>query len=456
MTGIRSAFTAALDRFDLDNQTVLVAVSGGVDSTTLLHLLCDARTARNLTVHVAHVDHTLREESGNDAAFVEQLALAAKAPFHSCRVDVRGYAAKHGCGIEAAARHLRYAFLEESAKLIGAGTVLTGHTADDVIETVLMHLARGGSVQALAGIPRERPISDDVRVVRPLLEVSRAEIEGYALENELKWVIDASNINTVHLRNRVRHELMSVMRSVLGPGVGTNILRFARLMGEVAPLIESMADNIQDRCLTRHGQAVRLQLDILSSQPRVVIDHLLQKALGLGHVDRDRLFGLVDADVGTAASLSGGRMGTRDRGFITVADAEQTPSDGSDGSEVAVSIADGAYGAGARILQVQLVEGPSPHSLVTTGHSVSIDVDKIVGPLKFRPWHTGDRIHLHGVSGSKLVSDVLTDAKVDHGTRGSVRVLADEQGILWICGVRQSDRARCSDDTVRYLHCRME
>ncbi len=340
MTAIQSAFSAALDQFDLGHQTVLVAVSGGIDSTTLLHLLSHARRDRNLTIHVAHVDHALREESGDDATFVEHQAHAANAPFHTRRVDVRGYAAEHGCGIEAAARKLRYSFLEETAVRIGAQTVLTGHTADDVIETVLMHLSRGGSVRALAGIPHERPLCDDVRVIRPLLDVSRTDIETYALENGLKWVDDASNLDTVHARNRVRHELLPVMRNFLGPGVGSNVLRFARMMGEVATLIESMASNIRDSLITGRPESVQLSLVVISTQPRVVVDHLLQQELRLGHVDRDRLFSLVKSDVGTAASLSGGRMAIRDRGFIAISN----PTDAmSNQSEFEVHVSDDTY-----------------------------------------------------------------------------------------------------------------
>lgn len=453
MTAIRSVFTAALDRFDLNNQTVLVAVSGGIDSITLLHLLHLAHAGREITIHVAHVDHALREESANDAAFVEHLARATGVPFHSSRVDVRGYADEHGCGLEAAARNLRYAFLADTAKRIGAAVVLTGHTADDVVETVLMHLARGGSVRALAGIPRERPIDANVRVIRPLLDISRAEIESYARENGLKWVDDASNLDTVHLRNRVRHELLPAMRSVLGPGISTNILRFAGMMEELATLVESMAGILQERLITRHVNACQLDLDVLSTQPRVVVDHYLQQELRLGHVDRGRLFSLVDAEVGTSASLSGGRMATRDRGFISVSDGTGAHSAGL---EFAVSIADGEFEIGPHTMSIQVVDGQPRMSAITDTSAVTIDVDKIFGPLKCRPWRSGDRITIDATGGSKLVSDVITDAKVDHGSRDSVHVLADEQGILWVCGLRQADRARCSDDTVRYLHCRIE
>lgn len=458
MAGLNVRFASAIGSSGLNNERILVAVSGGIDSTTLLCLVCLLREQLSLDVHVAHVDHGLRDDSAADAAFVRDLSERYGAPFHCVRVDVRSFAREKGCGIEAAARSLRYDFLKKTAIEIGASTVLTGHTADDQIETVLMSIARGGSAGALAGIPKQRSLTEGVRVLRPLLDIHRLDVENFARTEGLEWVEDVSNREQVFLRNRVRHELIPHLHAILGPGIGSNIVRMAHSMGQLTEIVEELATAAECSLLSVRGGEIHLDLDQMQTLRRVIIDTLLRRHLPhLGTTDRDRLHKLVTAEVGSLASLSGGWQALRERRHIVVVHEKlAVPSS----VQVEIPIDCGqqvrTYTIGHLMLSVQVTDRSTDEPTDLANQTARIDADLIVGTLHLRPWRSGDRINPEGMSGSKLVSDLLTDAKIPHAVRKSIHVIADDEGILWVCGLRSSRRAGVTDSTVRCLVCWVE
>jgi tRNA(Ile)-lysidine synthase len=439
MSGLTARFADAVVGSELRDERVLVAVSGGVDSTTLLSLLCLLREQQSLDIHVAHVDHGLRDDSATNAAFVKHLSERYNAPFHVTRVDVRGFADEKRCGIEAAARSLRYDFLK---------------TADDQIETVLMNIARGGNTAALAGIPRQRSLTEGVRVLRPLLDFHRSDVENFARENALEWVEDSSNSEHVHLRNRVRHDLLPHMTSVLGPGIRENILRMSQTMKQLHGIIEQLADATESSLVNDSNETFLIYPEILTSTPPVISEAILSRHLHLTRADRMRLYGLVTSDVGTRASFSGGLQALRERQYIVVF---RQQSESPDPVEFDINIDnhqnENTYQIGDRTLTVRLTQVIANNPILGGRTSTVIDLNHVAGRIRCRPWQSGDRIHLEGMSGSKLVSDVLTDAKIPHSMRRSIHVIADDEGILWICGLRSSHRAAVTDHTVWCLHC---
>ena len=183
--------------------TVLVAVSGGRDSVCLLHYLARLGTARGFSVAAAHLDHGQRPTAARDVAFVQSLCRTLDVPCHVGREDVPALARELGVGVEEAGRRARYEFLERTADEIGAARIATAHHAGDQAETVLLHLLRGAGTRGLRGIPPVRG-----RVVRPLLQTTRAEIEAYLEKNHLGHVEDETNADTTLRRNFLRLELM--------------------------------------------------------------------------------------------------------------------------------------------------------------------------------------------------------------------------------------------------------
>lgn len=221
--------------------TVVCAVSGGADSMCLLHWLSGRE---GIALHAAHFNHKLRgEEADRDAAFVQNWCEGAGVPFHLGSGDVASEAKSRGLGIEEAARELRYAFLRETARAIGADRIATAHTAGDNAETVLMHLIRGTGLRGLTGIP---PRAGEV--VRPLLTTTRQEVEDYLRTRGVPHVEDSTNRDDSYLRNKVRRQLIPLLEE-WNPG-------FVRRMTQTVPRLRE-----DDECLNRLARQIFQQAE---------------------------------------------------------------------------------------------------------------------------------------------------------------------------------------------------
>ncbi|MCE7946225.1 MAG: tRNA lysidine(34) synthetase TilS [Chloroflexi bacterium CFX4] len=221
-------------------ERVLVAVSGGADSLALLHILNALRADLGIAIHAATLDHGLRGAHGaEDAAFVAQLAAAWQIPCVVGSADVPRLAAAWRLGAEAAARRARYAFLRQTAAQVGALCVATGHHLDDQVETVLLHLIRGSGLAGLRGI---LPLSEreGVRLVRPLLAVTHADLAAYVAALGITPRDDPTNADQHYARNKVRHAVLPLLREI-NPSVAAHVGRMAAMLREdYAALLASL------------------------------------------------------------------------------------------------------------------------------------------------------------------------------------------------------------------------
>ena len=202
-----------------NQQKLLVAVSGGPDSVCLLHILVKLQEELGIKLHVAHLNHQLRgSESEADAHYVSQLAHQLGIPATIEQRNVKSYQAQQHISLEEAAREVRYNFLGEAARSIGANQVAVGHTTDDHIETILMHLIRGTGTRGLRGLKPStlwQSTGNSLTIIRPLLPVSRQETADYCHRHKLMPRIDASNLSLSPLRNRIRHQLLPCSRAII-------------------------------------------------------------------------------------------------------------------------------------------------------------------------------------------------------------------------------------------------
>lgn len=214
-------------------ELVTAAVSGGPDSVAMLYTLLEMRKdIDGLRVQVAHFNHRLRPEANREEEFVKTLASLLSLEFHAGNCDTAEYAATHRMNLEAAARSLRYKFLEEVCNQTGSTVITTGHNLNDQAETILFRLTRGTGPEGLAGIHRVRPLNERVRIVRPLLHISRRDIEAYLHQNGYEYALDQSNLSMDFSRNRIRHQILPLLEAI-NPEAVANIARSASLISQL-------------------------------------------------------------------------------------------------------------------------------------------------------------------------------------------------------------------------------
>lgn len=405
-----------------EREPLWVAVSGGCDSMVLLHVLRELRHP----VHVVHVDHGLRgAESAADAAFVETHCRELGVPFVVERVDVEALVHASGLSKQMAARELRYAVFHHCVEK-GPQRLAMAHHADDAVETLFIHLLQGMGTRGWGGIPLQSG-----PFIRPLLEVSRSEIRAYAEEKGIPFREDASNADPAYLRNRVRHELMPLIGELREGADGVlrrDIVRNRELAAVLAQWLDTTASPWQpDAQGTLRIPAAAV---LNSAAPSLLLTHLLRD-LDL-HPDRiAEILKALYADH-TGAQFTKGEMVVQvDRGHLVIArGASPTP----DPWVIhAWDVLPAGLPVSVEVLPPDVDAGP------LANHMLVAELDALPLPLVLRPWRTGDRFRPAGMAGTKLVSDLLIDAKVPLHQKADVHVLESRGTILWVCGFRVAD-----------------
>lgn len=409
ISGLRAAGVRAGER-------VGVAVSGGADSTALLHLLVDAHAELPLDLHVLHVDHRLRPASEADALAVVGLASGLRLP---CRVLCPSVDLIGGASVEAAAREARYEALEDAADELGLSRILTAHTLDDQAETVLLRMLRGTGVKGLRAIAPERG-----RIVRPLLAVRRQELRTYLRERGIPWLEDPSNDDLRFDRNWLRSEILPRLEA-RRPGVAANLARLADLArADEAALGEMAAGALRRARLPAPG--VLLDGSVLAGLPAAVASRVVRCAVEeLGtSADADEtaeLLALLDREPGVAFSGAPDLVAWRTHEGLLL-----LPRDLPAPGPVALA---GPGTTEAEAWGVRLRVGADP-AAPPWSWRCGVRSEE---PLTIRARRPGDRITTR--AGTRKVQDVLVDAKVPRPLRDLVPVLAAGDRPVAVVGV---------------------
>ena len=280
-------------------ELVVVGVSGGADSVCLLHVLAKWRKELGIKLHIAHLNHQLRGvESEADAEYVSNLAGSLGIPITIDRQDVAAYRTERNCSIEEAARELRYVFLARVAREVGANRITTGHTRDDQVETILMHILRGTGITGLCGLApcssmaydsqgtslRAEALSvakgqrSNLLVIRPLLDITKEETASYCQEHQLEPRIDSSNLSPSFFRNRLRLHLLPLLRQY-NPSVDQALLRLADIAKEDNAFIEQQASGLWDEVARQENNAIYLDKKQVAILPIALQRQLLRAAV---------------------------------------------------------------------------------------------------------------------------------------------------------------------------------
>jgi len=459
MSDLFEKFTAFIEQHKLirQNYYVLAAVSGGVDSIVLLHLLQQLEKSLDLRLEIIHVNHCLRgEQADRDQQFVDQLAKEHNIPIISRKVNVPKYLARKALSEEQGARFLRYRFFEWALKRTGADCVALGHQADDQVETVIDHFLRGSGVKGLCGMPIQRD-----KYIRPLLFATRKEIETYAKLNSLHYLIDSTNVMVKYRRNRIRHELIPYLKKHFNPSIAEGMLRSAKIMSEVEVYLNQQARIALDDCLINlKKNKIILDINSFLNYFSVIQKYTLYLLFEKAQLSRsiltaqkfDRILSLVQSrDSGKKILLPDNwqiqvnydqlvMMKERDVDFLVPIKFNENYQ--LLNSEICFS--------------AELIEKSQlPDRFPRNKQIEYIDYDKIEGQLIIRNFRPGDRFRPLNFKGEKKLSDYFIDNKIPLHQRKEIPLLVCDAGIVWIFEHQIDDRFKISSMTERILKLQM-
>jgi tRNA(Ile)-lysidine synthase len=428
-------------------ETVVVAVSGGADSVALLDILVGF-SKDNLRLVVAHLNHGLRGvDSDGDEEFVARLAAGYGLPFCSQRADVAALSRISGISLEDAGRRARYAFLAEVARKEQATSIALAHHRDDQAETVLIRLLRGSGGSGLSAMAS----SAQGQLKRPLLGISRAEIERYLKGRGLSHRTDASNFDTTILRNSIRHKLLPLLAGY-NPKITERLAATAEILASDEEILDGVTEAAFSRLRNTDGIGLSLAIAGLSQQPRGLRLRLYRRALrevrgdlqriGLTHLEAiDRL--VLSERPNSRCKLPGESFAVRSYGLLHFNRHADLPEPGF----ATVIAGPGRHKLGnGGVLLVESVPRPASFDL---GSRRVAHLDPLAAPF---PWQVrgftpGDRFTPLGMSGAQKVKDLFINEKVPTAARSRIPLLLCAGRILWVCGVRMAQEARVSPAT---------
>jgi tRNA(Ile)-lysidine synthase len=446
-----------------EGEKLVVAVSGGADSVCLLHILANLQL--KLKLHIAHLNHQLRgADSDADAEYVSDLARKLAIPGTIEKRDVKGYQKEQRLSLEEAAREVRYRFLAQVANSIGAKRVAAGHTKDDHIETILMHLIRGSGTRGLRGLQPStlwQSGADSLIIVRPLLEISHEETEDYCRQQNLMPRLDASNLSLSPLRNRVRQQLMPLLESY-NPAVAEALLRTGRIADDDISFLDEEVSRLWDEVIRQERQTIVLDKAAFEPLPpalkryllRAAVERLLGSAKDIEMRHIEEMMSLATKSAGKRLNLPGGLTFAveYDRYLLTPDLSALSPLPPLKG-EFPLKIPGETRLPGWRVEASIVERGDVTEKDDFTAY---LDLAKSGDRLTVRARKKGDRFQPLGLSQTKKLGEFMIDAKIPQAWRGRIPLVCSGEQILWVVGWRLDERAKVGAKTKRVLRLQFE
>jgi tRNA(Ile)-lysidine synthase len=443
-------------------EKILLAVSGGADSTALLYVLCalkDNGVVKSEFV-CAHTNHQLRgAEADADERFVIEQATKLDLPVITKKLDVRGFAKKNKLSIETAARKLRIENLLEIAKENKCGCAATAHQKNDNAETIIQRLRRGTGFRGLAGIWPKRKFGD-VWFVRPLLCASRDEIIEYLNSKNLKWQTDRTNEDCRYKRNYIRHLLLPALQDESGSSFVERLFDLSTSTQRFCNLVDNYTDNIRPALAERDRDVLKLDVEKFLEQPEAVKVELVRRCLNeIGEGERDlteghykKILQMAERKTGSGKiELPGGFTVIKEQGKLIFTRPQKIIHTEQQADRQAVINIPGRtrfeqYSIEATILDAERCDFEK-FKAEKTVFVEGFDFDNLKLPLVVRFRRAGDRFVPLGLAAEKKIGKFLTDSKLPQRRRGETLIVADAEKIIWLWPVRISERAKITSQT---------
>jgi tRNA(Ile)-lysidine synthase len=411
---------------------ILAAVSGGMDSVLMAHLL----KAAGFDFSIAHCNFQLRgAEALADQEFCQQLSQQFRVQFHTVSFDTKKYAAEKKISIQMAARDLRYQWFDQLRALYNYDTIALAHHQNDAIETILLNLTRGTGIAGLHGI-----LPKNGTLTRPMLFLNRDEILAIVQQNKVEYVEDNSNSSVKYARNKLRHEVIPKLKE-LNPALESTFESNLAHFRDMETLLELRVDELKKELFMYAGDEARLPLgSIQNLKPRRLLLFKLLQGYGFNE-------GVVD-DIISALHKHSGRV-FESPGFILVLDRNEliiTPKNAPQLN--ALQINANTHTADYGSYKLTLLHDDSPLIIKDNPFALSVDADLLQYPLTLRAWQQGDYFYPLGMKTRKKLSDYFIQQKIPLHQKGTIPLLVNGNGdLIWLAGHRSDERYKVNKNT---------
>ncbi|WIV13054.1 tRNA lysidine(34) synthetase TilS [Proteiniborus sp. MB09-C3] len=437
------------------NDRIVIGVSGGPDSMALLYILKDLKDELGFNIYVAHINHGIRnEEADADEEFVRNICLKFSLPFYSTKVNMDEYARENKITSEEAGRAIRYGFFNKILDGIGGGKIAVAHNKNDQAETLLMRFFRGTGLEGLRGMEHK-----NMNIIRPLLDISREEIEKYCRDNNIAVRIDRTNLEPIYGRNRTRLEVIPYIVKHYNKNIIDTLNRTSKLMQMdsefILGIVEEKYKNI---VVDESPNSIVLYIDKLKNEHYSIKSRVIRKSIekingslkGIEEKHINNIISLIEENI-TGKSINitnniviktsyGNMIIKKDnknnidffKYFLPVGETIHIYELGSDITSKVVSISEVDIKQINRFIKY-------------------FDYDKIRGKLYIRNRKDGDRFTPLGMEGSKKLKDFFIDEKVPRDERNLIPIIEDNKGIIWVVGYRISEEYKVSCHTSKVL-----
>ena len=426
--------------------SVVLGVSGGADSICMLKLLSDLQKRLGISLYVLHINHMIRgEEADQDAAFVKKICTKFKVPHRVINVDVPALAEREGLSEEEAGRYVRYDEFSKYAYEVSATKIAVAHNSNDNAETVLMNLARGTGIKGLGGIPPKREMEDAngnvVEVIRPILCLSRKEIEDYLKENEIEYRNDSTNDSTDYTRNKIRLEIMPLLENI-NDNAMQNITNASNELADTSDYIEKDVDEAYEEFVTEEDGKLFLSDESFAIDPivltgviRKMIENIAGKLKDITRIHVGDVVSLSEKQVGKKIDLPYSIVAEREyEGISMFSESNETESE-TKNKEVIISFEEDDF---------------DRTSIEELKYTKWLDYDKI-DDVVVRTRQKGDYIVIDGDGATKKLKKYFIDEKIPRRERDKVLLVADGNHILWVVGYRISEDVKVTSSTKKVV-----
>ncbi len=418
------------------DERILLAVSGGIDSMVMAHLFIQM----GYETGILHCNFTLRgKESEKDEELVRKFAESQSIPFFSTHFDTKVYAKENSLSVQMAARELRYSWFEEIRKQNGYDLIAVAHNLNDNIETLIINLTRGTGLAGLSGM---RIVNN--RIIRPLLFASRKQITDYCNMNSIRYREDKSNADTKYIRNKIRHQIIPVLKEI-NPSIETTLNETAERFIGINEIVSEFIRKLREKICEHSGEITTFNISLLRTHlhNKAIIFELF-KPFGIINVQLEDLIKVINGKTG-GQIFTGSHRIIKNRKEIIVSNEEI-----KDNTSFLISSITG-FKKVPGIESAQYSDITDSFEIPTNPATACVDADKLVFPLIVRKWMPGDNFYPLGMKQKKKLSDYFIDNKYSILDKENKLILESDGKIVWIIGDRIDNRFRITSSTKNAL-----